>query len=53
METYTNETLKDRINHAQEIDLANSPIHKFILDNVVQHIRDMKDRYIKLKLTSI
>ena len=38
METYTNETLKDRINHAQEIDLANSPIHKFILDNVVQHI---------------
>ena len=52
METYTNETLKDRINHAQEIDLANSPIHKFILDSVVQYIRNLKDRYIKYLIDS-
>lgn len=47
METYTNETLKERINHAQSIDLTHSPIHKFILDSVAQHIRNLKDRYIK------
>ena len=52
METYTNETLKARINHAQAIDLSHSPIHKFILDTSVENIRNMKDRYIKYLIDS-
>ena len=52
METYTNETLKDRINHAKAIELAHSPIHDFILDSVVKHIRNSKDRYIKYLIDS-
>ena len=52
METYTNETLKARINHAKAIELAHSPIHDFILDTVVENIRSMKDRYIKYLIDS-
>ena len=52
METYTNETLKARINHAKTIELAHSPIHDFILDTVVGNIRSMKDRYIKYLIDS-
>lgn len=52
METYTNETLKDRINHAKAIELAHSPIHDFILDTIVENIRSMKDRYIKYLIDS-
>ena len=52
METYTNRTLKERINHAQSIDLDHSPIHEFILDNIVRYIRNMKDRYIKYLIDS-
>lgn len=52
METYTNETLKARINHAQAIDLPHSPIHDFILDTIVENIRSMKDRYIKCLIAS-
>ena len=47
METYTNETLKAQINHAQAIELPHSPIHEFILDTIVKNIRSMKERYIK------
>ena len=52
METYTNETLKDRINHAKATELAHSPIHDFILDTIVENIRSMKDRYIKYLIDS-
>lgn len=52
METYTNETLKTRINRAKAIELAHSPIHEFILDTIVENIRSMKDRYIKYLIDS-
>ena len=52
METYTDETLTTRINHAQAIDLGHSPIHEFILDIIVENIRSMKDRYIKYLIDS-
>ena len=52
METYTNETLKARINHAQAIELVRSPIHAFILNAIVDSIRCMNDHDIKYLIDS-